>query len=264
MPCGWSLRRGSAIRSTTLTTRVRKCGSRSRRIAAAATVSIVTTSPAQASTMSGSADAVVGAGPRPHPCAARAVLDRLVHRQPLQLRLLVDDDQVDVAARAEAVVRHGQQAVRVRRQVDPADVAPGGDDVLDQARPLVAEPVVVVAPRGRGEQDVEARDLGPPRQVVGLLQPLAVLDRLRRAHHREGLVGGEPPVPAGQRVALEPAVAVVLRQHLHDPAVPRQGHVVVGDPLGERRGRSPRTPRRAGCCWSRRDRTAGRGRGCVR
>ncbi len=54
MPCGWSFCRGSVIRSTTLTTRVRIDGSRSFRICAAATVSIVTTSPAQARTMSGS------------------------------------------------------------------------------------------------------------------------------------------------------------------------------------------------------------------
>ena len=54
MPCGWSCGRGMVIRSTTLTTRTLSPGSRSFKIWAAATVSIVTTSPAQASTMSGS------------------------------------------------------------------------------------------------------------------------------------------------------------------------------------------------------------------
>ena len=34
----------------------------------------------------------------------------------------------------------------------------------------------------------------------------------------EGLVAVEEPVPAGEQVALEPALALVLGEHLDDPA----------------------------------------------
>ena len=41
-------------------------------------------------------------------------------------------------------------------------------------------------------------------------------------------------MPAGQGVALQPAMTVVLGEHLHDPPVPRESDVLLGDPLGER------------------------------
>ena len=53
-------------------------------------------------------------------------------------------------------------------------------------------------------------------------------------------------MPAGQQIALQPALALVLAEHLHHPAVGR--HVVV-DRAGSRpsnSGRSPRTPRSSG------------------
>jgi hypothetical protein len=47
----------------------------------------------------------------------------------------------------------------------------------------------------------------------------------------EGLVAVEQPVPAGEQVALEPALAQVLGEHLHHPPVGRQV-VVVRQGLG--------------------------------
>jgi hypothetical protein len=87
----------------------------------------------------GVAPVIVVAGPVPNPLTVDAVLRCLLHREPLQLRLLVDDDdgevEVDQRSRAQAVVGHRQQTVRVRWQVDPSDLAPLGDDVLKQAGP---------------------------------------------------------------------------------------------------------------------------------
>ena len=103
------------------------------------------------------------------------------------------DGHIEMAGRVSDLAEHWQlggrqEAVRVRlqEQVERLPYRPWrsehlgtlGDHVLDQTRALVGEAVVVVAPAGRGEQDVEARHLGPPGQVVGLLQPLAVLDGL--------------------------------------------------------------------------------------
>ena len=61
-------------------------------------------------------------GPLPDADPARAVGDRLVHRQVVERRLLAGHDHVDVVAGAQAVVGDGQQAVGVRRQVDPHDL----------------------------------------------------------------------------------------------------------------------------------------------
>ena len=92
---------------------------------------------------------------------------------------------------------------------------------------------MVVAPGRRGEQDVEAGHLGAPGEGCGLLEPLAVLHGLRGTHHREGLVRREEAVPSGERVALQPAVTVVLGEHLHHPPVTRECDIVVGDLLHE-------------------------------
>ena len=63
-----------------------------------------------------------------------AVLDGLVHRQPLRRGLLAGDDDVDVVAAAEAVVGDREQAVRVGRQVDADHLGLLVDDVVDEAR----------------------------------------------------------------------------------------------------------------------------------
>ena len=90
--------------------------------------------------------ALVVARPVPDADAARAVRDRLVHRQVVERRLLAGHDHVDVVAAAQAVVGHRQQAVGVGRQVDAHDLGLLVDDVVDEARVLVREAVVVLAP----------------------------------------------------------------------------------------------------------------------
>jgi hypothetical protein len=88
----------------------------------------------------------VARGPIPNSDPARAVRDRLVHRQEVQRGLLAGDDHVDVVAAAQAVVSDREQAVAVGREVDPDDLRLLVDDVVDEARVLVREPVVVLAP----------------------------------------------------------------------------------------------------------------------
>ena len=95
--------------------------------------------------------ALVVRGPLPDPEPARAVDDRVVHREVVERRLLARDDHVDVVAAAQAVVGDREQRVRVRRQVDADHLGLLVDDVVDEARVLVREAVVVLAP------DVRAR-----------------------------------------------------------------------------------------------------------
>ena len=80
------------------------------------------------------------------PMPAVQWLDRLVHVEPLQGRLLAGDDDVDVVAAAQAVVRDGEQRVRVRRQVHADDLGLLVHDVVDEPGVLVDEAVVVLAP----------------------------------------------------------------------------------------------------------------------
>ena len=79
------------------------------------------------------------------------------------------------------------------------------------------------------QQVVERGDRPPPGDVVAHLQPLGVLVEHRVDDVDERLVAGEEAVPAGQQIALQPALALVLAEHLHDAAVRARG--------GRRRGR---------------------------
>ena len=259
MPWGWSFGREQRHEVDHVDEPHRRSGTCSRSSHARPASPWVGMSPAQASTTSGSSLGRSVPGPAPRSTPRRAVRGRRLEVEVLELRLLVDHDEVHVVVAAEAVVGHREQAVGVRRQVDAGHLALLGAHGVDQARALVAEAVVVVAPAGRGQQDVERRDRPPPRQSSGAASSHLVCCTSHRGRdHRERLVGGEQPVAAGQHVALEPALAEVLAQHLHHPAV---GRDVVVD--GERSGstqaavRRPRTPRRAGWSWSRRGRTAG-------
>ena len=154
------------------------------------------------------------------------MLDRLVHGQPLRRRLLAGDDDVDVVAAAQAMVGHRQQAIGVRRQIDPDDFRLLVDDVVDEAGVLVAKAVVVLPPDVARQQIVERCDRPAPGDVIADLQPLGVLVEHRVDDVDERLVAGEEAVSAGQQIAFEPALALVLAQHLHDPAVRREMVIV--------------------------------------
>ena len=128
-----ALRAASVIRSTTLTTRMLQVGEvlpqqvdrrqrlERRHVAGAGHHHV-------------GLAALVVARPLPDADARGAVADGRVHVEPLQLGLLAGHDHVDVVAAAQAVVGHRQQAVGVRRQVDPDDVGLLVDDVVDEAR----------------------------------------------------------------------------------------------------------------------------------
>src|ERR1700739_769833 len=110
-PCGCSESGCRRMRSTTLITRTAKSGSSPRTMSAAARVSSVGISPAQASTTSGSPSAGPGHPPDSQP--AGAVQDRFLYGQVGQRRLLAGNDHIDVVTAAQAVVCHRQQRVAV-------------------------------------------------------------------------------------------------------------------------------------------------------
>ena len=117
--------------------------------------------------------ATVVAGPLPDADPRGAVLDGLVHRQPLRRWVLARDHDVDVVAAAQAVVHHREQAVGVRRKVDPDHLGLLVDHVVDEPGVLVGEAVVVLPPDVRGQQDVQRGDRPTPGQVLVTLSHLA-------------------------------------------------------------------------------------------
>ena len=65
------------------------------------------------------------------------MLDRGLHGEVLERRLLAGDDHVHVVPAPQAVIRAREQGVRVGRQVDPDDLALLVHDVVEEARILV-------------------------------------------------------------------------------------------------------------------------------
>ena len=72
------------------------------------------------------------------------------------------------------------------------------------------------------KQVVQRADRTPPRNVIAHLQPLGVLVEHRIDDVDERLVAREEPVPSGEEITFQPALALVLTEHLHYSAVGRQ------------------------------------------
>ena len=175
--------------------------------------------------------AVVVAGEVPDAEADGAMANGFVHGQPLRLRLLAGDDHVDVVAAAQAMVGDREQGVGVGRQIDADHLGLLVHHMVDEARVLMAEAVVVLPPDVRGEQIVQRGDGPAPGDVAAYLEPLGVLVEHRIDDVDEGFVAGEEAVPAGEQIAFEPALAHVLAEDFHDAAVGRDV-VVDGNDFG--------------------------------
>ena len=206
-------------------TRTFTSGNSRRRMSTAASVSSVGVSPQQASTTSGSLPRSLLAHSQML-IARRAVLDGLVHRQPLRRRLLSRHDDVDVIAASQTMVGDRQQTIRVGRQIDANDLRLLVDDMIDEAGVLMTEAVVILTPNVRRQQVVERCDRASPGNVVAHLQPFGVLIEHRIDDVNERFVAVEEAVAAGQQIAFQPALTLVLREHFHHATVGRD--MIVG------------------------------------
>ena len=74
------------------------------------------------------------------------MFERLIHVQPLKLRLLAASHDVDVVATAQAMVENAEQTIAVRRIIDPDGFTPARQRIIDESRRLMAETVVIVSP----------------------------------------------------------------------------------------------------------------------
>jgi hypothetical protein len=170
---------------------------------------------------------------RPWPDADAGIAMRrgLAHAEPLRCRLLAGDDHVDAVVGAQAMIGDPQQRVGIGRKVDADDVGLLVGDEIDEAGVLVAEAVMVLAPDMRGQEIVERGDRAAPRQRARYLQPFGVLVEHGIDDVDEGFIAGEEPVPAGEQVAFEPALAKMFAQDFHHPSVLGEMDVVRFDPF---------------------------------
>ena len=74
------------------------------------------------------------------------MLYRSIHIKPLLLWLLPGYDNVDKVAAPQAFVSYVEECICIRRQVHPDNIGFFIDDVIDKARVLVAESVVILTP----------------------------------------------------------------------------------------------------------------------
>ena len=169
---------------------------------------------------------VFGTRPFPHAGAGSAMAHGSVHVQPLPRGLLASHDDIDVVAAAQAMVGHRQQAVGVGRQVDAHHIGRLVGHMVHEAGVLVRQAVVVLPPDMRGEQNVQRCNGCTPRDLAADFQPLGMLVEHRIDDVDEGLVAREQAMAPGQQVALQPAFAQVLAQHLHYAAFGAEVDVV--------------------------------------
>ena len=110
---------------------------------------------------------------------------------------------------------------------DAHDVGLLVDDVVEEAGILVREAVVILLPDMGGEQIVQRGDRPPPGQLRGDLQPLGVLAEHGVDDANKGLITVEQPVPSGEQIAFQPALALVLAEHGVQHASVRRQKLVV-------------------------------------
>ena len=83
----------------------------------------------------------------------------------------------------------------------------------------MAKTVMVLPPHVRAEEVVQGSDRPSPWNVVARLEPLGVLIEHRIDDVDERLVAREEAMPAGQQVAFQPALALVLAEHFHHATI---------------------------------------------
>ena len=130
------------------------------------------------------------------------------------------DDDVHIVTALDAVVKAGEQAVGIGRQIHAHDVGLLVGDVVEEAGVLMREAVVVLLPDVGGEDIVEGGDIVAPGELIAHLEPLGVLGKHRVDNADEGLVAVKEAVAARQQVTFEEALAEVLGEHgVHHAAV---------------------------------------------
>src|SRR5580765_5068278 len=91
--------------------------------------------------------------------------------------------------------------------------------MIDESWVLMAEAIVILPPDMRGQKIVERGDRPPPRHLARGFEPFGML-----VHHgiddmNESIITGEQSMTSREQVALQPTLAIVLAEDLHDATV---------------------------------------------
>ncbi|KAG1246468.1 hypothetical protein G6F65_020671 [Rhizopus arrhizus] len=87
----------------------------------------------------------------------------------------------------------------------------------------MADPILVLPPDERGDQQVQRRHgRTPVHQVLCLIQPFGMLVEHRVKDVDECLIGGEQAMPTRQHIAFQPAFQCLFTQDFHDAPGGRQ------------------------------------------
>ena len=97
------------------------------------------------------------------------MLERGVEVQPLELRLFAARHHIDVVTAAQTMIEDIDQAVGIRRVIDPDNVRPALQYVVDESGGLVAETVVVISPGMAADQNVQGCQGSSPGKLAALL-----------------------------------------------------------------------------------------------
>ena len=90
--------------------------------------------------------ALIVTRPLPDADTLCAVGNRSGHGQPLRRGMFPCNDHVDVMATPQAVIHHGEEAVRIRRQINPHHPSLFVDDMINEAGVLMRESIVILSP----------------------------------------------------------------------------------------------------------------------
>jgi hypothetical protein len=82
------------------------------------------------------------------------MFSRTLHIEPLKFELFATRDDVYIVAAAKAMIDYAQQTIAVGRVINANHFAPTCESIINEPRGLVAEPIVVVAPRVARQEDV--------------------------------------------------------------------------------------------------------------
>ena len=89
--------------------------------------------------------------------------------------MFTGDHHIDVVAAAQTVIHHREQAVCIWWQVDADDFGFLVDHMINEARVLMREAVVILPPDMRGQQIIQRGDLCSPRYFAADLEPFGML-----------------------------------------------------------------------------------------
>src|SRR4029453_17065313 len=111
-------------------------------------------------------DSLIVARGAPDTDTSGAMRNRFLHRQVLEVRLLIADDYIDVVLAAETMVGDAQQRIGVGRQIDPRNLSSFVYDNVEKAGVLMREAIVILPPYSGCNQQVKRGHVLPPRKFI--------------------------------------------------------------------------------------------------